>query len=238
MAPEILPAWALSQRLAAKTVRDMYNSKIGMLQTSSERVLSKTKDRIYAGEVWDLEDREEMVFIVRNHGGCESRWVFEWNLWLRNLKGLAVWTLKHGHFLIMGGFHVVEPSGRVTILTLEMLRKLLEDPTFEIQTTEEEIADKSKGDALSKIIFIMQSTWFILNCLGRLAQGLDLTHLELTTVALASLNGITFVLWWHKPLGAQAVVRVCIGRNLTDAERNDATATEEVGTYFFTYFYF
>jgi len=148
----------------------------------------------------------------------------------------------------MGGFHVVEPSteastqspkspkspplvnmetgssekkidGRVTILTLELLLKLVKDPGFDIQTTEEDITDKSKGDALSKLIFILQSTWFILQCVARRAQGLNLTHLELTTLALASLNGITFALWWDKPLGAQAIVRVYLKRKLTDSER-------------------
>ncbi len=116
-----------------------------------------------------------------------------------------------------------EPEqGRVTILTLEMLRELVKDPEFKIRTTEEDIAHRSKGDALSKIIFILQSTWFILQCLGRHMQGLNLTQLELTTLALASLNGITFILWWDKPLGAQAVVRVYLKRKLTDEERNVA----------------
>ena len=176
-----------------------------------------------------------------------------------NLRGLPAWTLKHAHFLIMGGFHIVEPSedgrpmkelpedgetgstadtpsttllvdaattdtergqGLVTILTLELLRRLVQDPEFRIQITEEEIQDKSKGDALSKVIFIFQSTWFILQCLGRLSQRLGLTHLELSTLALASMNGITFVLWWDKLLGAQTAVRLELGRRLTDAERN------------------
>ena len=30
IAPEILPAWALNQRLAAMRIRDMYNSKKGV----------------------------------------------------------------------------------------------------------------------------------------------------------------------------------------------------------------
>jgi len=164
--------------------------------------------------------------------------------------------MAHGHFLVMGGFHVVEPpevpdrsnheantdtqavlliegtttetekgpsekkpKGRVTILTLELLRKLVKDPDFDIQTTEEDITDKSKGDALSKLIFILQSTWFILQCVGRRMQGLNLTHLELTTLALASLNGITFILWWDKPLGAETVVRIHLKRKLADSER-------------------
>jgi len=112
-----------------------------------------------------------------------------------------------------------ELKGRVTILTLELLEKLVKDPDFEIQTTEEEITNRSKGDALSKLIFILQSTWFILQCVGRRIQGLNLTQLELTTLALASLNGITFILWWDKPLGAQAVVRVHLKRKLADSER-------------------
>ena len=113
-------------------------------------------------------------------------------------------------------------EGRVTILTLEMLEELVKEPEFEIEATEDDITHRSKGDALSKIIFTLQTTWFILQCLGRHVQGLDLTHLELTTLALASLNGITLVMWWDKPLGAQAVVRVHLKRKLTDAERNVA----------------
>ena len=196
----------------------------------------------------------------------------------RVLRDLPVWTLKHGHFLIMGGIHLVEPSEeagttteeantdtvpdsdqgavsetitvrpksasvdadtekgrgpsgakpkpRVTILTLEMLKELVKDPEFEIEATEDDITYRSKGDALSKIIFILQSTWFILQCLGRWRQGLNLTPLELTTLALASLNGITFVLWWDKPLGAQAVVRVHLKRRLTDEERNIAGVSD------------
>ena len=197
-------------------------------------------------------------------GGC-----LRGNFQLRCLRDLAAWTVAHGHFLVMGGFHLVEPpevpdggvpeantdtqevllvegnnlkdtekrhgpsekkpEGRVTILTLEMLRKLVKDSDFEIQKTENEITDRSKGDALSKLIFILQSTWFILQCIGRRVQGLDLTHLELTTLALASLNGITFLLWWDKPLGAQAIVRVHLKRKLADSERQP----EEVSVMFF-----
>ena len=111
-------------------------------------------------------------------------------------------------------------EGRVTILTLEMLRELVKDPEFNARITEEEIMHRSKGDALSKIIFILQSSWFILQLLARHGQGLGLTQLELTALALVSLNGITFMLWWDKPLGAQALMRVYLKRKLTNAERN------------------
>src|SRR5258705_6867830 len=134
----------------------------------------------------------------------------------------------------MGGFHLVEPvegnstpnvgvgnkpEGRVTILTLEMLRELVDSPDFEIRMTETEVTDKSKGDALSKLIFTLQSSWFICQCVARRVQGLPLTQLELTTLALASLNGITLILWLDKPLGVEAPVRVYLKHKLTDAER-------------------
>ena len=122
--------------------------------------------------------------------------------------------------LVPPGNKLKPKEGRVTILTLEMLEVLVKDPEIEIQVTEDEITQRSKGDGLSKAIFILQSSWFIVQCIARRVQGLSLTHLELTTLALASLNGITFILWWDKPLGAQTLVRVYLKRKLTDAERN------------------
>ena len=140
----------------------------------------------------------------------------------------AVWTAWHGYFLIMGGFHLIEPPTEnsrerrdmslyddgPTILTLDLLRRLVDDPEFEIQISQDEIKDKSKGNALSKFIFILQTSWFIAQCIGRHVHGLELSQLELTTVALASLNGITILLWWKKPLGAQTPVRVYLRKRL------------------------
>ena len=111
-------------------------------------------------------------------------------------------------------------KGRVTILTLEMLRELVKDPSFKIRITEDEILDRSKGDGLSKLIFVLQTSWFIVQCAARHMQGLELTQLELTTLAMASLNGITCILWWHKPLNAEAIIHVYLSRQLTDKERN------------------
>jgi len=120
-------------------------------------------------------------------------------------------------------------EGRVTILTLEMLRELVRDKEFKIRITEEEIADRSKGDALSKVILILQSSWFICQCIARPVQGLSLSQLELTTLALASLNGITFILWWYKPLGVEAPVCVYMHRELREEERK----LQGVSNYYF-----
>lgn len=117
----------------------------------------------------------------------------------------------------MGGFTVVDPDRRHMreeeqggkVLTFDQFKRLLRDPCFEFpDITKAEIQDRSKGDALSKLIAILQSTYFILQYIARAQRGLGITELELVTLALASLNAVTFGFWWHKPLGVQEPVRI------------------------------
>ena len=74
--------------------------------------------------------------------------------------------------------------------------------------TAAEIKDKGRGDFLSKAIAILQTTWFIAQCIARGVEGIALTELELVTLALATLNGLMYYFWWDKPLGVKEPVRV------------------------------
>ncbi|KAF7371523.1 hypothetical protein MVEN_00007100 [Mycena venus] len=67
----------------------------------------------------------------------------------------------------------------------------------------EEIADKSKGDALSKGVALAQGLWFTTQCLARLHQRLAITELEVATLAFAVVNILIWLLWWGKPLDVQ-----------------------------------
>jgi hypothetical protein len=49
--------------------------------------------------------------------------------------------------------------------------------------SEREIKDKSKADVLAKVLTFLQSGWFALQCIGRGAQRLPLSELEIATVA-------------------------------------------------------
>jgi len=94
-------------------------------------------------------------------------------------------------------------------LTVEHFKELIKDSDFEFpETTEADIQDRSKGDVLFKLIAILQTSWFIIQCIARGLQGLALTELELVTLALASLNAVTFAIWWHKPLGVQEPIKI------------------------------
>ncbi|KAF8655468.1 hypothetical protein AX16_003057 [Volvariella volvacea WC 439] len=71
---------------------------------------------------------------------------------------------------------------------------------FRIEVSEQEIRDRSKGDLIAKVITVGQTWWFVVHCCARFAQGLDVSILELTTLAFAALNALTWFMWRNKPL--------------------------------------
>jgi len=132
--------------------------------------------------------------------------------------------MRHGHLLGMGGYTLVsgpEEKGKrrqLRTLTVEDFKE--SGANFEFpDITEADIQDRSKGDVLFKIITILQTTWFIIQCIARGQQHLALTELELVTLALASLNWATFAFWWYKPLGVQEPVRVYVKRKVEDPRK-------------------
>ncbi|KAF7369992.1 hypothetical protein MSAN_00629100 [Mycena sanguinolenta] len=72
----------------------------------------------------------------------------------------------------------------------------------------EEITDKSKGDALSKGVALLQGLWFVAQCVARVHQHLTITQLEVATLAFAIVNIFIWLLWWNKPLHVQRPIVV------------------------------
>jgi hypothetical protein len=91
-----------------------------------------------------------------------------------------------------------------------------------------EIEDRSKGDAISKGVVILQTGWFVTQCIARGAQGLPITELELATVAFAALNFVIYLLWWDKPQNVQRGVRV-YKKRITSEPIDDGNAEGPVG---------
>ncbi|TFK59599.1 hypothetical protein BDN72DRAFT_965993 [Pluteus cervinus] len=126
----------------------------------------------------------------------ETKEAFEW-------KSKHQWTTVHGYFIQMGGFigddgsvltsddilnlvHASAP-GRLTIADLK-------------RYSEKHIREKSERDMISKLILTLQTYWFILQCIARLAKRLELSELEVVTFAYSILNVVIFLLWSNKPL--------------------------------------
>ena len=119
------------------------------------------------------------------------------------------WTRAHSFFLIMGGFTLHEGGKPVRVLEAKELEELSEAGKIEWPTiTKEEIADRSKGDCLSKTIVLLQTIWFIIQCIARLKYRLSITHLEVVTFSFSIFTGIIYYLWLHKPLDVRCSIPV------------------------------
>ena len=84
--------------------------------------------------------------------------------------------------------------------------------------SKDEIWDKSKANSLAKAIVCIQAIWFCAQVIGRLAQGIPISLLELNTFAHALCALLIYILWWSKPLDIQEPSVIDVGRS--DAARN------------------
>lgn len=132
------------------------------------------------------------------------------------------WTRVHAFFLVMGGFTLHAGGKPIRILEARELETLSELGKIEWPTiTEDEIADRSKGDYLSKTIVLVQTTWFIAQCIARGVYGLDVTELEVVTLAFATLTGVIYFFWWDKPLNVQCSIPVqLLGGRIEEIQDN------------------
>lgn len=138
--------------------------------------------------------------------------------------------MAHGYFLIMGGFVLMKGEEDLGTLSYDLFDKLHEDGDIEFPSlTKEELEDRSKGDPLSKAMAILQSLWFIIQCIARGAQGLAITELEIVTLAFCSLTGAMYFFWWSKPLDVGYRVPVYIKPESDYFPKFNLRRAEEIG---------
>ncbi|KAG2033101.1 hypothetical protein BDR03DRAFT_872734 [Suillus americanus] len=112
----------------------------------------------------------------------------------------AQWTVTHGFFAWMGGYMLyVNDVPRATLRPNELERFVREGSVEMPVIMKADIEDRSKGDALSKGVAIIQLGWFVLQLVVRYVQNLPMTLLELETLAVAALTCIAYGFWWKKP---------------------------------------
>ncbi|KAG9224719.1 hypothetical protein PTI98_010125 [Pleurotus ostreatus] len=160
MVPELMVMWAVQQWAEARRVSEAYNAANG----------------IGKGGMAALNDVE------KNDGTARA------------------WTSVHSFFLLMGGIinraedgttqsvHYRDVVPQTSPQSSEDRQSLPDDvaqpPPFEWPTIEkEEIDDKSKGDALAKAIVVIQTSYFLIQLLARVARRLTITKLEIMTLA-------------------------------------------------------
>ncbi|KAF8987373.1 hypothetical protein BDQ17DRAFT_1548182 [Cyathus striatus] len=109
------------------------------------------------------------------------------------------WTMKHAHFLQMGGFYMTSKEYSGVLCPYKFHEFLVAGKIAFPKVTEAEIQDKSKADSLAKILLVMKTLWFVVQCLGRLIKGYALTPLEVTTLAVTVCTFMLSIIWWDKP---------------------------------------
>ena len=136
--------------------------------------------------------------------------------------------MTHGFFMIMGGFHLFKHGSMETSTNKQFISQEDDIPIHPLAAsdlygegtaldinfssftvpTEAEIKDRGKSDWLAKSFVLLQTSWFVMQCIARAIKHLPVTHLEIVTLAYAAMNFAIYVFWWNKPLNVDRPVRV------------------------------
>ena len=125
--------------------------------------------------------------------------------------GYRSWTMHHAFLADMGGFllqaPVQQPCSELPAalnprplsfpIDASQLFYLLDHGYIDFPNVEEE--EIGQADRLARCITIVQVIWFSINSVGRAVQHLQLTTLELTTLAYIPCMILTSMCWYHKP---------------------------------------
>lgn len=118
--------------------------------------------------------------------------------------GYPQWTIRQGYFADMGALHLSAPDMPSFPINAKQLHFLVKHGYVEFPTIDRaKISDKSKASTIAKTVTILQTSWLVLQCIGRWAQGLALTTLELSTLAIVVCTLGTYICWLRKPLDVE-----------------------------------
>jgi hypothetical protein len=116
--------------------------------------------------------------------------------------------------MIMGGFHYCEGSDKagepyqpVHPLTYTNVATMLRKKTI-MFPTKQELQNQSKSDWIAKSIVLLQTLWFVAQCIARRVENIPTTELEIVTLAYTTINVGIFIAWWNKPHNVDCSVRV------------------------------
>ncbi|KFY14856.1 hypothetical protein V492_02376 [Pseudogymnoascus sp. VKM F-4246] len=142
------------------------------------RILGRAKKLNRYGEV-DWRPHE-------HHRQCVSRLLTKWSALDRSERDFLDVVRFEGNVWVLDTKQLMIARDRGIIGSLPDL-------------TEEQIADKDKGDFLVRLLAVVQVGWLFVQLIARKKYGYPCTTLEVTTAAFAVLALITYSLQWSKP---------------------------------------
>lgn len=135
--------------------------------------------------------------------------------------GYGEWTIRHGFYANMGGFHLKTRGSRRSFpinanqLLYLVKKKHVKYPNFSAK----DVWDKSKADGFQKLFTCIQAGWFIVQCLGRAIQKLPVTTLELTTLCFVFCTLVMYYQWANKPLDVESPTILDSGSSIKEILR-------------------
>jgi succinate dehydrogenase/fumarate reductase cytochrome b subunit len=130
-------------------------------------------------------------------------------------KGL---TAAQAHLILMEGLQVrtasleneKESEKKILITSSNFMTAIEISEVNRLLPTKEDIKDRSKADFLGRFVTIVQILWFLVQVIARHVQGETVSLLEVSTLAYISLALISYGIYWRKPQGMSAPIRVYV----------------------------
>ncbi|CAD6580770.1 MAG: hypothetical protein ASARMPRED_000325 [Alectoria sarmentosa] len=128
------------------------------------------------------------------------------------MGGFAVRLNSKPRFQASESGHVVELQDGIAYKTRSGdLRTMVNEDIITIpRVTQESIYERSKADFFANVITLIQVLWFVVYTLGRVAQQLPISTLELSTLAFIWCAAVIAFFWWHKPLDLRSMTTITI----------------------------
>lgn len=118
-----------------------------------------------------------------------------------NMKriGCAHWTTTHGFFADSGGFLLYPPDSPPFPVNSRAIYYLVSKGYLDAPgIKEEELWEKSKTDRLGKVVALTQSSYLVVQTVARAIQSLEVTCLEIITMAFLCCTVATYYFWVDK----------------------------------------
>ncbi|KAI0066299.1 hypothetical protein BV25DRAFT_1913056 [Artomyces pyxidatus] len=226
LVPEWVLAWAVRQCLNARAVaRELEEGRAEAERSWEEKGRWRTsggaqpKPEDVDGQLDEFEDAGGIPLTDARPASVEDsdeRLAQGFLLAIEDGAGRlgSKWTIRHGFFVIMGGFHLYEEGVPRHPLSSRDVIELVKTGDL-VLPTEDEIELLSRGDVLSKSIAVLQTLWFIIQFITRRAQGLPISQIEVMTLAYATITVTMYAFWWYKPLNIGGPIRI-VGKGLPE----------------------
>jgi hypothetical protein len=128
----------------------------------------------------------------------------------RNLRSLTLYS--YGKFPFFSNSSPAEISNlnklSKGLLILQTVQLCQDTSSATILITKQDINDRSKTDAFTKMFAISQASWLIIQSIARVSSGLPLSQLELATMAYIVPAAVMYGFWLEKPFGVEHVTIV------------------------------